>query len=630
LTWFARAVFVLLVGATFAAFFVAQRLKGAPPVVEIRQALRYFSPDGDGRRDVSRFSLVLKEGNEVRVDVVDAGGNTVRRLATAVPVRPDRPLPMRWDGRGDDGRVVPDGPYRVRLGLREEGRSVTVPTVLTVDTRAPHAQVTRILPGQIVGPRAPEMRIYVKGVNPRYATRFRVLRTDGDKPREVAAFRRGPGLNRAIWDGRDGGAPAGPGTYVVEVAVRDRAGNWGTTPASLPPPPGEPEGRGGITVRTIAAQPPLRPVTAGERVEFFVDARRRGYRWTVRRPGAGRPVKRGRVAPGGARPLAFQAPRGRSGLYLLRLQSPAGATSVPFMVQSRERADLLVVLPAITWLGADRVDDPPFDGFPNTLPAGGPVRWPRVFSGGAGGAGDGVPDGLHGQIAPLLAFLDHRGIRYDLTSDLDLALSTGPRASDREGVLLPAPARWVTRPLARRLRRYVLDGGRLATFGVETLRRGVSLRANPDESEGRLVRPTQPTAEDPFGASLLKVRDAGEGATLEPLAGDATYGLLEGTDGLLEGFGTVEESRAPAPGGRRRLIVGLGQPPAEPEPDAPADAPVPEPAYALTATRVGEGLVVRVGLPQWQSRLAEPEIAQVTRNIVDLLRGAKPKIRSAR
>ena len=72
-------------------------------------------------------------------------------------------------------------------------------------------------------------------------------------------------------------------------------------------------------------------------------------------------------------------------------------------------------------------------------------------------------------------------------------------------------------------------------------------------------------------------------------------------------------------------------PHAMPDPDAPADEPPPEPRYALTATRLGgEGLLIRVGLPQWALRLKEPQVAQVTRNIVDLLRGQEPKIRSLR
>jgi len=58
----------------------------------------------------------------------------------------------------------------------------------------------------------------------------------------------------------------------------------------------------------------------------------------------------------------------------------------------------------------------------------------------------------------------------------------------------------------------------------------------------------------------------------------------------------------------------------------------PEARYALTAIRLGEkeGLIIRVGLPQWTQRLREPQIGQVTRNIIDLLRGQEPKIRTTR
>ncbi len=56
----ARITFVVLVLATFAAFFVAQRLKSEPPVIEVPQITRSFSPNGDGKRDVSRIAVVVK------------------------------------------------------------------------------------------------------------------------------------------------------------------------------------------------------------------------------------------------------------------------------------------------------------------------------------------------------------------------------------------------------------------------------------------------------------------------------------------------------------------------------------------------------------------------------------------
>jgi hypothetical protein len=632
-TSLARIVFLALVAATFGAFFVAQRLKGAPPVVEVRGAL-WFSPDGDGRKDRSDLRLRMRESDVLTADLIDAAGDPVRRLATERRVEPSSALRVSWDGRTDAGSVAPDGPYRVRVSLARQGRSVTSPRLITLDTTPPRPRVVRILPGrscsggpgQVVGPRAPAMAVCFRGISRTRPTRLRVLRTDAGEPQLVARGSRRGGLRKWVWNGRSGGRPVPPGVYVVQLAVRDRAGNVGRNPATVPFDAGDSPGPAGITVRSLAAQPPLRPVTAGDRAEFFVDSRARPYRWAVRRVGGRRPVRRGAVKAGATGPLRLRAPRGKSGLYLVELQSGRSRTSVPFLVQARERATLLVVVPALTWLGRDPVDDPPLrDGMPDTLDraGGGRVRWPRVFAG-----EDGLPAGFRGQVAPLLRFLDRSRVRYDLTSDLDLALSSSPRASDRKAVLLAGTHRWVPRELARRLRRYVLDGGRVATFGAETLRRGVTIRADGAETAGELLRPTQPTAQDPFGAALGAVRRTEGPVAVSQLAGDPGYELFTGTDGTLEGFGALEESPPPEEGGRATVLAALGEPLEEPDPDAPAEEPLPEERYALTATRLGDdGLVIRVGLPEWTGRLRDPEIAQVTRNIVDILRGVETKIR---
>jgi len=61
-----------------------------------------------------------------------------------------------------------------------------------------------------------------------------------------------------------------------------------------------------------------------------------------------------------------------------------------------------------------------------------------------------------------------------------------------------------------------------------------------------------------------------------------------------------------------------------------AGEPPPETYPALALTQVGKGMVIRVGLPQWGARLkagALP-VQQLTRNIADILRGAKPRIRT--
>ena len=620
MTRLARVVFALLLAASFGAFFVAQRLKGAESVAEITQVRRYFSPNGDGRRDVNRITFTVKEAGRVTVTIVDRDGERIRRLTDGIEARPGTPVRVVWDGRTDAGLRAPDGLYRMQVGLRRTGRTVVVAGSFNVDTTPPRPVVVSVTP-PIAGPVPGAFEIRARGVGRRRPPRFRILRTDVAPVREVARFSGRAGGRRGVWDGRVDGAPAPPGTYMVVVAVRDRSGNVGTAPAVLPPVRGQVRGKPGITVRQITAQPPLEPVRAGRRAEFFVDSRRRSYRWNIRRLGASRPVRRGRGAPG--RTLAVRAPGGVTGAYLLLVRSGRYSARVPFLVQAPERARLLVVVPAITWLGVDKVDDNG-DGLPDTLEAGGPVKWPRVLGG--------LPPGFADETAPLLVFLDRARIRYDLTSDLALARSRDPRATDREGVVLAGALRWVPRGLARRLRRYVEDGGRLASFGTESLRRGVRV------GDKRLTQPTQPTPTDPFGARLeplARPRAGEDGRTPVPLTAlleDAALGLLTGSDGVLGAFGRLEESEPRAGSQPGKVVVALGQDVTDAErADAEAKGELPrEPRPALTATRIGKGLVVRVGLTEWVRRAGdEPEVAQITRNIVDVLRRVRPRVRSA-
>lgn len=622
MTRLARVVFALLLAATFGAFFVAQRLKGAESVAEITSVKRFFSPNGDGRRDVNRIAFTVTEAGRLNVTIVDRDGERVRRLADGIEARPGTPVRVVWDGRTDAGVRAPDGLYRMQVGLRRTGRTVVAAGSFNIDTAPPRPVVLSVTP-PIAGPVPGAFEIRARGVGTRRAPRFRVLRTDVSPVVEVARFRGRTGSRRGVWDGLVNGAPAPPGTYMVVVAVRDRSGNEGTAPAALPPVRGQVRGKPGITVRQITAQPPLEPVRAGERVEFFVDARRRSYRWSIRRVGIGRPVKNGRGLPG--RTLAVRAPDDDSGAYLLQVRSGRYSATVPFLVQAPERARLLVVVPAITWLGVDKVDDDG-DGLPDTLETGGPVKWPRVIAG-----KQGLPATFADQTAPLLVFLDRARIRYDLTSDIALARSRDPRATDREGVVLAGPLRWVPRTLARRLRRFVEDGGRLASFGTESLRRGVRVGTN------RLTRPTQPTPTDPFGARLeplARPRNGEEGPLpLTALADDPALGLLTGSDGIIDAFGRLEESQARVELRRAKVVVALGQDVTEAErAEAEAEGEQPRQALpALTATRLDKGYVVRVGLTDWVKRAEQDrEVAQITRNIVDVLRRVKPRVRSAR
>ena len=617
---FGRVVFGLLVVATVGAFFVAQRLKSEPAVVNRVETRKFFSPNGDGRRDTQELSFTLKQADDVTVDVLDGDGERVARLASAQPAVRFRPLRLTWDGRTDSGSRAPDGRYRVRIGLRRQGRSVVDPGSFTLDTRppTPAAIVTTppiVAPGDGVGFR-------VRGMGPRALPRFQVIRTDVDEPEPVRSFDGRKGQRTASWDGRtDGGVAAPPGTYVIAVTTQDRAGNEGTGPqlAADGARPARVGGRPGVTVRAIAVQPPVRPVRAGELVSFAVDARKQSYRWSVRRVGAPRPVKRSDARK--TKPtLTFRAPRGVSGVYLLEVRAGRYSTTVPFAIQSAVRARVLVVLPVITWLGRDTLDTDR-DGFPNSLANGSSVPFPRPYVG-AGG----LPVSFARRVAPLLVTLDRMRVRYDLTTDLALSESRDPRATDRPGVLFAGSPEWVTRGLAKRLRRYVTEGGRVAVFGERALRAGVTL------TRTRLTRPTQPADQDALGARLSDLRrvPADPPPLLTPVAEDPELGLLTGVDDRLEGFTSFEE--LVSPGTRAKLLAGLGQEVTEQELlEAEGEGVAPREARAsLGATSLGKGIVMRVGLPEWVPRLAtgDAEVLQITRNIIDLLRRERPRPRS--
>jgi hypothetical protein len=591
-TSLARIAFAVLVVATAGGFLVTQRLKAAPSIVQGAQGTRFFSPNGNGVRENARVSFRLKRSDDVTVAVIsDESGDTVRRLSRPVSAPAYRRVGFDWDGRTDEGEVAPDGRYLFRIGLREQGRSVTLPNSVLLDTAPPQPVITSIGPNPRPGPEflpAPgveEVRVRFEGPT-HQAPEFLVYRTDVEPATVVARFRGEEGSNLATWrPRRDDGERLRAGTYMVAVRTRDRAGNVGSSPSRLPPrPTGVVRGTPGITVRYLAAQAPLTPVAAGEPVDFYVDARQEPYTWRVRRVGSNEVLKRGRKTS--AR-LRMQAPGGESGVYLLELRTERHSAAVPFMVNGRERRRVLVVVPAITWQGRNPVDDSG-NGLPDVLEGGGPVRLNRPFVAG------GLPSGFTEKEAPLLVHLDRAGLRYDLTTDVALASGEGPGLGNRPGVLLAGDHRWVPPELGERLERYVREGGRVASLGTDSLRRSVRLAPRS------LREPSEPEDTDVLGSRLREVVRERTDLTI---VGEDRIGLFATTDGLFPGWEAYEETLALEDGARLEAAAG-------PEDERPV----------ILAYRLGEGLVVRTGLPDWSARLgADYRVAEIMRRAWTLL-----------
>lgn len=611
----AAVVFAVLVAATFGAFFLAQRLKHSPTVVQQFTVRPQLSPNRDGRFETAAFSFKLKQADDVTLDVIDREGNPVRRLLDNGFVPAYAPRRFTWNGRGADGRVVPDGKYRLRIALRRQGRAVIGVRSVTVDTTPPVVRVTGIGPER----RAPEIlptrsgapvtvhfnapgsqaaaRRRPDGTLPSHKLRVTIFRTDGSAATRVTSSGYlKDGTNAWSWDGTVGGRRVRPGTYLAVVEARDGAGNIGT---SVPERRGVPllpfgrklPGAGGITVRYLGVAPPSAPVVAGERAQVFVDARGARWRWSLRRVGGPKqPIARAAASAAGP-VLRVRAPR-RTGVYLLTVATRAHQQRVPLIVQERVPAGrVLVVLPWLTWQGRNALDDDG-DGRANTLDAGVGVRADRVL------VGDGLPAGFGVREAPVLGFLDRTRRRYDVTTDLALARGTGPRLAAFRGVLLPGDTRWLTSGVAAALRRFAQGGGTVVSLGTGSLRRQVTLTPR-----GRLVQPTAPTAADLFGATLRPVTGSGGTLTLR----EDHIDLFRGGVGTFPGVGAYEATASL--GSAREVAAAVTK----------DDRPV------VVAARFGKGLVIRPGIRDFAQRLMpRPESAALMNRLWTIMAQGAP------
>ena len=339
----------------------------------------------------------------------------------------------------------------------------------------------------------------------------------------------------------------------------------------MPPVPGTTP-HAGVTVRYLAAEPPLTPVTAGTSATVYVDALQHTYHWALRRAGAQKVLASGVTH---SFQLAVPLPSGGPALYELALRYGAHRTEVPLLASSAHRAPVLVVLPALSWQGLNPADDTG-DGLPSTLAAGDPIELNRPLA-------NGLPAGLADEAA-LLAYLRKAGLSFDLTSDLALTEGVGPALAGHHGVVLAGDERWLPSALGGALRAYVAGGGRVLSLGIDSLRREVTV------SGGRAAAPTGPRVTDVLGARPGRVV-ASRGALI--LAGQDGLHIFSGTSGALRGYLSYQPFAPVAAG------AGVAS-------EAGASSSQP----AIIGYRLGRGIVIDIGLPGFASSLGHNFDAQ--------------------
>jgi len=603
------AVFCVLVAATFAAFFVAQRLKNTPSIVQKVRIITYgpggavFSPNGDGRRDFARIAFRLKKADDVTVQMLDAEGDPVRTLLDDKHLdRYQQIFPaLRWNGRDDAGRLVSDGRYRIKITLRHQGRALIVQRSILKDTEPPVPKLIAIGPQRgrqpefLPEPGGGAARIHFRAVpeGPAAKGMLYVFRTGPGMPRKVRSLSLPGGTRTSEWNGtNDAGRRVSPGTYLVVLEWRDVAGNIGTSvPLGRDGLPvlqgGKLPGHGGITVRYLGARPPVTPVEARERTTIDVDARQERYTWSLRRLGQA-PRKRSTGAK--TKPtVIFGAPGGKSGVYIFEARTRTHRTEVVLPVQARRPVagtaakphGVLVLLPLITWQGHNAVDDDG-DGAPNTLDLGATVQSYRIWG------GDGLPQGFTEHEGPLLQWLDRQGKRYDINTDLGLQAGRGPQLAGHAGVLIPGDARWLPTRVRTQLKAFARGGGTVVSLGIDSLRRTVRVDAT-----GTLSAPSRALPTDLFGARLRPLQT--KTTNLENFEDDPAVSLFQGGTGV---FTDVPQWEATDRVGDEANILSRA---------VTADPAHPE--NVIVAAQFGQGLVIRPGFPSFATRLSTDDPA---------------------
>lgn len=206
---------LLILAATAVAFVVTEDLKLEPDPIARPRIDRTFSPVCQCDQQTARIAFRLREEDDLTLTIADENGQVVRTLLRDAHFRPGD-LRFGWDGRDEQGRLLPEGTYRPRVELGRLGRVIAFPRGIQVDRTAPRIQVTSVS-RRMLSPdgdgRGDAIRIGYRASEPAHA----VLLVNGE--REWRTRRRSQGV--IPW------APGRlrPGLERLQLVVVDAAGN---------------------------------------------------------------------------------------------------------------------------------------------------------------------------------------------------------------------------------------------------------------------------------------------------------------------------------------------------------------------------------------------------------------------
>jgi hypothetical protein len=133
------AVFFALLALTLAAALLVVRARTPDLMLEETGALpTTFDPGAPGPPKAVRIGFFVRESDPAAVvEIVDSSENVVRTLDAGVALEAEEAVSYRWDGRRDDGALVPLGRYRLAVELPASDREMIWPQRITIGPEPP-------------------------------------------------------------------------------------------------------------------------------------------------------------------------------------------------------------------------------------------------------------------------------------------------------------------------------------------------------------------------------------------------------------------------------------------------------------------------------------------------------------
>jgi FlgD Ig-like domain len=214
--WGPAVVVLVLLAGTAVAFATTERQKLEKTPFSVVRLDDVLSPVCRCGTNAATIALRFRRRHVLTIEILNGRGRVVKTLLTEATVR-DGVTSVRWHGRDDAGRRLPDGVYRPRFVL-DNGRTLDPVNTITVDSVAPKARFLSIRPRRVT--RGERQRIRYTVSEPAHPVLF------ADGHRVVV------GNAKATTAQFEWFAPLRPGRHRLQLAAVDLAGNVG--PRSRP------------------------------------------------------------------------------------------------------------------------------------------------------------------------------------------------------------------------------------------------------------------------------------------------------------------------------------------------------------------------------------------------------------